>query len=124
MSSGADKSPPFTVPMLAEAKQAGRKLAMLTAYDAGFARALDANDVDLILIGDSLGMVVMGLGSTLPVTVDAIVYHTRCVARGARRVTVGGVASSGSCRTRHNCCSIWCARWRSAIGVPVSSSTR
>ncbi len=85
MSSGADKSPPFTVPMLAEAKQAGRKLAMLTAYDAGFARALDANDVDLILIGDSLGMVVMGLGSTLPVTVDAIVYHTRCVARGARR---------------------------------------
>ena len=54
----------------------------LTAYDASFARVLDANGVDVVLVGDSLGMVVQGTGSTLPVTVDDIVYHTACVARG------------------------------------------
>jgi len=78
MSSHAD-SKPWTVPALAEAKRRQQKLVMLTAYDAGFARAFDANGVDLILIGDSLGMVVQGHDSTLPVTVDDIVYHTaRC----------------------------------------------
>lgn len=74
---------PWTVPMLAQAREEGRKLVMLTAYDAGFARVLDDSGVDLILIGDSLGMVVQGRDSTLPVTVDDIVYHTGCVARGA-----------------------------------------
>jgi len=73
---------PWTVPMLAEAKREGRRLAMLTCYDAGFARTLDAAGVDLVLVGDSLGMVVQGHGSTLPVTVDEIAYHTACVARG------------------------------------------
>ncbi|MEN1939544.1 3-methyl-2-oxobutanoate hydroxymethyltransferase [Luteimonas sp. MJ174] len=72
---------PMTVPGLTEARAAGRKLAMLTAYDAGFARVFDAAGVDLILIGDSLGMVVQGRSSTLPVTVDDITYHTGCVAR-------------------------------------------
>src|SRR5688500_1261942 len=76
---------PLTVPALAEAKRDGRRLVMLTAYDAGFARVLDANGVDLVLVGDSLGMVVQGHGSTLPVTVDDIAYHTRCVARGLSR---------------------------------------
>ena len=71
--------------MLADAKRDGRKLVMLTAYDAGFARALDAAGVDLVLVGDSLGMVVQGHDSTLPVTVDDIVYHTACVARGLSR---------------------------------------
>lgn len=79
MSTHAD-SKPWTVPALAEAKRNGQKLVMLTAYDAGFARAFDANGVDLILIGDSLGMVVQGHDSTLPVTVDDMVYHTRAVA--------------------------------------------
>lgn len=74
---------PWTVPMLAEARAAGRKLVMLTAYDASFARVLDDNGVDLILVGDSLGMVIQGRDSTLPVTVDDIAYHTACVARGA-----------------------------------------
>ena len=74
---------PWTVPMLAEARAAGRKLVMLTSYDASFARVLDDNGTDLILIGDSLGMVVQGRDSTLPVSVDDIVYHTACVARGA-----------------------------------------
>src|SRR6476620_3612523 len=73
---------PWTVPMLAEAKREGRKLVMLTAYDAGFARTLDECGVDIVLFGDSLGMVVQGHDSTLPVTVDAVVYHTACVARG------------------------------------------
>ena len=75
----------WTVPMLVEAKRAGHKLVMLTAYDAGFARVLDDNGTDLILVGDSLGMVVQGHDSTLPVTVDDIVYHTACVARGRSR---------------------------------------
>ena len=79
MSSHAD-SKPWTVPALVEAKRAGQKLVMLTAYDAGFARSFDANGVDLILIGDSLGMVVQGHDSTLPVTVADMVYHTRAVA--------------------------------------------
>ena len=75
----------WTVPMLAEARRDGRKLVMLTAYDAGFTRVLDGNGTDLILVGDSLGMVVQGHDSTLPVTVDDIVYHTACVARGRSR---------------------------------------
>jgi 3-methyl-2-oxobutanoate hydroxymethyltransferase len=84
MSTHAD-SKPWTVPMLAEARRDGRRLAMLTCYDAGFARALDNAGVDLVLVGDSLGMVVQGRDSTLPVTVDDIVYHTGCVARGLSR---------------------------------------
>ncbi len=75
----------WTVPRLAAARAEGRKLVMLTCYDASFARVLDDNGCDLILIGDSLGMVVQGHESTLPVTVDDIVYHTAAVARGARR---------------------------------------
>ena len=71
--------------MLAEARRDGRRLAMLTCYDAGFARVLDAAGVDLVLVGDSLGMVVQGHGSTLPVTVNDIAYHTACVARGLSR---------------------------------------
>jgi 3-methyl-2-oxobutanoate hydroxymethyltransferase len=64
---------------------ATRKLAMLTCYDAAFAATLDAAGVDIILIGDSLGMVVQGHDSTLPVTVADVAYHTACVARGAAR---------------------------------------
>ena len=78
----------MTVPELVEAKRAGRKLVMLTAYDAGFARTCDANGTDLLLVGDSLGMVVQGHGSTLPVTVADIAYHTRCVASVVRRALV------------------------------------
>jgi len=81
-------SAPVTVPALFEARAAGRRLAMLTAYDAGFARTFDAAGVDLLLVGDSLGMVVQGHGSTLPVTVDDIAYHTACVARAVHRALV------------------------------------
>ena len=75
----------WTVPALAEAKASGRKLAMLTAYDASFARVLDRHGVDLVLVGDSLGMVVRGLPSTISVTVADITYHTAAVATGLSR---------------------------------------
>lgn len=70
---------------LAKLKQQGEKIACLTAYDASFAALLDAAGVDVILVGDTLGMVIQGQNSTLPVTVDDMVYHTRAVARGLRR---------------------------------------
>jgi 3-methyl-2-oxobutanoate hydroxymethyltransferase len=85
MYAGTTRDKPWTVPALAEAKRDGRKLVMLTCYDAGFARALEAGGTDLVLVGDSLGMVVQGHDSTLPVTVDDIAYHTACVARGLSR---------------------------------------
>jgi len=84
MSSHAD-STLWTVPALLEAKRNRQKLVMLTAYDAGFARTLEANGVDLILVGDSLGMVVQGHDSTLPVQLKEMVYHTEIVARVIKR---------------------------------------
>lgn len=75
-------APAWTVPMLGDAKRDGRRLAMLTCYDAGFARTVEAAGIDLVLVGDSLGMVVQGHGSTLPVTVADTAYHVACVARG------------------------------------------
>lgn len=73
---------PVTVPRLHELKSRGEKIVALTAYDASFAAQCDAAGVDLVLVGDSLGMVVQGRASTLPVTLDEIVYHTTAVARG------------------------------------------
>lgn len=75
----------MTIPSLLAMKPRGEKIVALTAYDASFASVLDASGVDVILIGDSLGMVVQGQRTTLPVTLDEVVYHTRCVARGATR---------------------------------------
>ncbi len=75
---------PITVPSLRQAKRDGRRLVMLTAYDAGFATALDSAGVDIVLVGDSLGMVVQGKSSTIPVSMADMVYHTACVARGLR----------------------------------------
>jgi 3-methyl-2-oxobutanoate hydroxymethyltransferase len=76
------KRTPLTVPKLRQMKSAGEKIVALTAYDASFGRLLDAAGVDLVLVGDSLGMVLQGHASTLPVTVEDIVYHCACVARG------------------------------------------
>lgn len=75
---------PLTLHRLREMQAAGEKLAMLTAYDASFARLADMAGVDCLLVGDSLGMVLQGQSSTVPVTLDDMVYHTRCVARGNR----------------------------------------
>ena len=71
-----------TVPQLHAMKAKGEKIVMLTAYDASFAAQCDAAGVDAVLVGDSLGMVVQGRDSTLPVSVDEMVYHTAAVARG------------------------------------------
>lgn len=73
----------ITVPTLRDHKTRGHKLSMLTAYDAAQAQAVEESGAELILIGDSLGMVVQGHRSTLPVTVADIAYHTAAVARGA-----------------------------------------
>jgi len=79
---------PITIPTLHAARASGQRLTMLTAYDAGFARVLDQNDIDMILIGDTVGMLVQGHASTLPVTLEQMVYHTTCVARAVRRALV------------------------------------
>jgi 3-methyl-2-oxobutanoate hydroxymethyltransferase len=74
-----------TVPEILQAKTQGRRIVALTAYDFPFARIADEAGVDLILVGDSLGMVVQGLDTTLPVTMDEMVYHSRMVARARKR---------------------------------------
>ena len=71
-----------TVPDLRRMKAAGERIASLTAYDASFARAMDAAGIDAVLVGDSLGMVVQGGVNTVSVSVEDMVYHSRCVARG------------------------------------------
>jgi 3-methyl-2-oxobutanoate hydroxymethyltransferase len=76
---------PVTLDSLRRMKAEGEKIACLTAYDASFASAVDAAGTDLILVGDSLGMVIQGHDTTVPVTVDDMVYHTRCVRRGVAR---------------------------------------
>jgi 3-methyl-2-oxobutanoate hydroxymethyltransferase len=76
------------VPDLREKKRRGEKIVVLTAYDATMARLFDRAGVDVLLVGDSLGMVVLGHKSTLPVTLDAMVYHTAAVGRGASRALV------------------------------------
>ncbi|MCH7822597.1 MAG: 3-methyl-2-oxobutanoate hydroxymethyltransferase [Proteobacteria bacterium] len=77
--------PPITITTLRKMKQQGQPIACLTAYDASFAALVDAAQADLVLVGDSLGMVVQGHDTTVPVTVADIVYHSRAVARGLRR---------------------------------------
>jgi len=76
------------VPDFKERKRRGEKIAMLTAYDATMARLLDRAGVDALLVGDTLGMVVLGYENTLSVTLDDILHHTRAVARGARRALI------------------------------------
>ena len=77
---------PVSLPRLAQMREAGEKITMLTAYDATFAAVADAAGVDCILVGDSLGMVCQGLPSTVGVLLDTMAYHTASVARGLHRV--------------------------------------
>jgi 3-methyl-2-oxobutanoate hydroxymethyltransferase len=77
-----------TIHTLRQRKAAGERIAAITCYDASFARLLDATSVDVLLVGDSLGMVIQGHDTTLPVTLDEMIYHTRAVARGTRRAHV------------------------------------
>src|SRR5262245_63049453 len=78
-----------TVPEI-RARKGGSPIAMVTAYDFTMARLLDEGGADILLVGDSLGMVVQGHPTTLPVTIDEICYHGRAVARGARRAHIVG----------------------------------
>jgi 3-methyl-2-oxobutanoate hydroxymethyltransferase len=77
--------PPVTLTTLDQMKQRGEKIACLTAYDASFAVLLDDAGVDVVLVGDSLGMVIQGHDTTVPVTMDQMVYHCAAVARGLHR---------------------------------------
>ena len=81
-------APRLSIRDIRELKERREPIAMVTAYDATFARHLDAGGADMLLVGDSLGMVVQGHDSTLPVTVDDMVYHTRAVVRGSQRALV------------------------------------
>src|SRR5437773_11636045 len=91
-----DQKKRVTVPDIGRMKVENERITMVTAYDWTFARLLDEAGVDILLVGDSLGMVVQGLETTLPVTLDEIVYHTRMVARGRRRALVLGDLPFGS----------------------------
>lgn len=90
------KTQRVTIHTLRQMKERGEKIAMLTAYDATFARLFDESGADVLLVGDSLGMVVQGHDTTLPVTLEEIIYHTRAVVRGAARAHVVGDMPFGS----------------------------
>jgi 3-methyl-2-oxobutanoate hydroxymethyltransferase len=79
------RDPPVNVSTLRQMKEEGKPIACLTAYDASYAVLVDAAGTDLVLVGDSLGMVIQGHDTTVPVTVGDIIYHTKMVARGLRR---------------------------------------
>lgn len=87
MYGGEDKASakPITLTTLREMKASGDRIACLTAYDATFARTMDSAGIDLVLVGDSLGMVIQGHPTTVPVSTDDVVYHLRAVSRGLRR---------------------------------------
>jgi 3-methyl-2-oxobutanoate hydroxymethyltransferase len=78
------------VPDLALMKERHERIVMLTAYDATMARLFDQAEVDILLVGDSLGNVILGLDTTIEVTLDAVIHHTRAVARGANRALIVG----------------------------------
>ena len=79
---------PVTVPEILRRKSSKKKITALTAYDFSFANLLDATDLDIILVGDSLGMVSQGQENTLAVTMDNMIYHTRAVKKGVKRALV------------------------------------
>jgi 3-methyl-2-oxobutanoate hydroxymethyltransferase len=103
-------TPELSVPGLLRRKAEGNKLVMITCYDATFAQLLDAAGADLLLVGDTLGMVVQGLDTTLPVTLDDMVYHCRLVSRGAKRTLVVGDLPFGT--------------YQQSVGVAMDSAVR
>jgi len=88
-----------TVPDLVAMKRDGKRITMMTAYDAAFARLVDQAGIDVILVGDSLGMVVLGYPTTVPVTMDDMVRHAAAVSRGATRPLLVGDMPFGSYQT-------------------------
>jgi len=83
-----NKSGRKTITDIKTMKTSGKKIAMITAYDYGMASLIDDTDMDIILVGDSLGMVVLGYESTLPVTMEDMIHHTKAVARGASKALI------------------------------------
>lgn len=79
---------PLSINDLAAMKQRGEKISCLTAYDASFSALIDQAGVDIMLVGDSLGMTIQGHGTTLPVTLTDVIYHTRCVTQARKRALV------------------------------------
>src|SRR5213080_1470857 len=79
---------PVRVPDLRAMKERGEKITVLTAYDSTMGRLLDRAGIDVILVGDSLGMVVLGFDNTLPVTLEMMIHHTKAVSRGAKRALI------------------------------------
>ena len=79
-----------TIGQIKEMKQKGERIAMLTSYDYSMARVLDEAGIPMILVGDSLGMVVLGYESTIPVTIDEMIHHTKAVVRGTKRALIVG----------------------------------
>ena len=79
---------PISIVDLAGMKRSSEKITCLTAYDASFARVLDSVGIDIVLVGDSLGSVIQGRDSTVPVTMDDMVYHTQCVSNGCSRAFI------------------------------------
>jgi 3-methyl-2-oxobutanoate hydroxymethyltransferase len=96
ITASANREHRVTVRSLAARKRKGERITMLTAYDFTFARIFESAGIDLILVGDSLGNVVQGADTTLPVTLDEMIYHTRLVARGLSRSMVIGDMPFGS----------------------------
>jgi 3-methyl-2-oxobutanoate hydroxymethyltransferase len=89
-------SPKLTIPQIVDMKSKGSKISMLTAYDVAFARLVDEAGVDMILVGDSLGMVVLGYPTTVPVTMDDMIRHASAVSRGATHAVLVGDMPFGS----------------------------
>ena len=85
-----------TARSLAVRKRKGERISMLTAYDFTFAQIFDTAGIDVLLVGDSLCNVIQGYDTTLPVTMDEMIYHTRLVSRGVRRAMVVGDMPFGS----------------------------
>src|SRR5690349_21233454 len=81
-------SKPVRVPDLRAMKERGEKVTVLTAYDATMGRLLDRAGIDVVLVGDSLGMVVLGYDTTLPVTLEMMIYHSQAVSRGVKRALI------------------------------------
>lgn len=95
--SDAPASAPVTFPLLQQKKQTGQPITALTAYDYATARLVDEAGIDLVLVGDSLAMVMLGHDTTLPVTMEEMLHHTRAVRRGVRRAIVAADMPYGSC---------------------------
>ena len=89
----------LTIPDIVAMKRSGKRITMMTAYDAAFARLVEAAGIDVILVGDSLGMVVLGHPNTVPVTMDDMVRHAAAVSRGASRPLLVGDMPFGSYQT-------------------------